>query len=109
MELTEAIKDYAEKRVSKGIVKYVTEAGIVAITVGKTTNHHKNGDVFIAEANIETPLGKTYNAVSEKSDLYEAIDDLRDTLVRELSSSKDKKDTLWKRGSRKIKQLLKKN
>lgn len=109
MELTPAIQDYAEKRIAKGIVKYVTEAGVVAITVGKTTNHHKNGDVFIAEANIETPLGKVYNAVSEKSDLYEAIDDLRDTLVRELSSSKDKKEALWKRGARTIKNLVRRS
>ena len=106
MELTPAIQDYAEKRISKGIVKYITEAGVVAITVGKITNHHKNGDIFVAEANVSTPLGKVYNAVSEKSDLYEAIDDLRDTLVRELSSSKDKKEALWRRGARTIKKLV---
>ncbi len=106
MELTPAIQDYAEKRIAKGIVKYITEAGVVAITVGKTTNHHKNGEIFIAEANVSTPLGKTYNAASEKADLYEAIDDLRDILVRELSSSKNKKDVLWKRGARTIKKIL---
>ena len=81
IELTPAIQDYAEKRIAKGIVKYATDAGVVTITVGKTTNHHKNGDVFVAEATVQTPLGNVYNATSEKADLYEAIDDLRDTLI----------------------------
>jgi ribosomal subunit interface protein len=109
MELTPAIQDYAEKRISKGIVKYATEAATVAVIVAKTTNHHKHGDVFMAEASVITPLGKTHHAVSEKSDLYEAIDDLRDILVRELSFAKDKKDTLWKRGARSIKKLVRRS
>lgn len=109
MELTEAIKDYAEKRVSKGIVKYATEAALVSIEVAKTTNHHKHGEIFEAVAHVTTPLGAVYHATSEKTDLYEAIDDIRDILVRELSSSKDKKDGMWKRGARKIKDLLKRN
>ncbi len=32
---------------------------------------------FRAEVNVITALGKQYRAVSEKTDLYEAIDDVR--------------------------------
>ena len=108
MEPTPAIKDYAEKRISKAIVKYSTDAADLSIEVAKTTNHHKNGDVFMAETNVTTPLGTQYRAVSEKPDLYEAIDDVRDTLVRELNNSKDKKENLWRRSSRAIKKMVRK-
>ncbi|MEK7105797.1 MAG: HPF/RaiA family ribosome-associated protein, partial [Patescibacteria group bacterium] len=66
-----------------------------------------HGDVFKAEVNITTSLGKQFRAVSEKPDLYEAIDDVRSEIVREISSAKGKKEALWKRGARKVKNMMK--
>ena len=106
IELTPALKDYTEKRIS-GITKFTGEDVSAMVEIGKTTAHHNNGDVFKAEVNVTTSLGKQFRAESEKADLYEAIDDVRTELVRVLSSSKGKKDALWKRGARKIKSLLK--
>lgn len=105
IELTPAIKDYTEKRIS-GITKFSGEDTLAIIEIGKTTGHHKNGDIFVAEINITTSLGKQFRAVSEKADLYEAIDDVRNEIVREVSSAKGKKDALWKRGARKIKDMM---
>jgi ribosomal subunit interface protein len=106
IELTPALKDYTEKRIS-GITKFTGEDVVASVEIGKSTAHHKGGDIFLAEVNVTTSLGKQFRAVSEKSDLYEAIDDVRADLIRVLSSSKGKKDALWKRGARKIKSLLK--
>ncbi|MCC7436740.1 ribosome-associated translation inhibitor RaiA [Candidatus Nomurabacteria bacterium] len=107
IELTPALKDYTEKRVS-GINKFIKEDITANVEIGKTTNHHKNGeDLFRAEVNVTTSLGKQLRAVSEKADLYEAIDDVREQMVRELSSAKGKKDALWKKGARKIKNMIK--
>lgn len=105
IDLTPALKDYTEKRIS-GVTKYTGEDVTAVIEIGKTTAHHKHGDIFSAEINVTTSLGKQFRAVSEKSDLYEAIDDVRNEIVRELSSSKGKKDALWKRGARKIKNMM---
>lgn len=106
IELTESLKDYTEKRIA-GTSKFVGEGAVVTVEIGKTTAHHHNGDFFKAEINMSTSLGKQFRAVSEKSDLYEAIDDARDGLVREINSAKGKKDALWKRGARRIKNIVK--
>ena len=105
IELTPAIKDYTEKRIS-GITKFSGEDVVANIEIGKTTAHHKSGEFFRAEINIVTTLGKQFRAVSEKSDLYEAIDDVRNEIVREISSDKGKKEALWKRGARKVKNMM---
>jgi putative sigma-54 modulation protein len=105
IELTPALKDYAEKRM-KGIEKFIGTDATVAVAIGKTTAHHKGGDVFEASATITTVLGKTYHAASEKSDLYEAIDDVRSEIVREITNEKGKRDSLFRRGARKVKNLL---
>jgi len=107
MELTSAISDYANKRLSS-IEKFVKtgEEMIAYVEVGKTTNHHKQGDVFRAEFNIEISGSKFYT-VSEKEDLYSAIDDAKYEIIRQIKTSKDRKQTLFKRGAVSIKKMLK--
>lgn len=107
MELTSAISDYVNKRLS-GIEKFVKtgEKVITYIEVGKTTNHHKQGDVFRAEFNIEISGTKFYT-FSEKEDLYEAIDDAKKEIIRQITSNKDRKQTLFKRGAKSVKKMLK--
>lgn len=106
IELTPALKDYAEKRM-KGIVKFTDGDADIIVDIGKTTAHHKGGEVFEASAHVTTPLGKQYHAASQKGDLYEAIDDVRSEIVRELTSAKGKRDSLFKRGARRVKNILK--
>lgn len=105
MELTEALKDYAEKRLTS-ITKFGTLASI-DVELGKTTHHHRNGDIFIASVNVETSLGKMYHADAEKPDLYEAIDIVRDEIAREMRSAKGKEQSLFRRGAQRIKNMLK--
>ena len=106
MELTGAISDYVNKRLS-GIEKFTKDGEMIAyIEVGKTTNHHKQGDVFRAEFNIEISGVKFYT-FSEKEDIYEAIDDAKKEIVRQINNNKEKKQTLFKRGSLSIKKMLK--
>lgn len=106
IELTSALEDYTQKRLSS-LEKFTGGTPTITAEIGKTTNHHKHGDVFRAAATVRTPLGKEYHAVSEKSDLYAAIDDVRNELMNMLTSGKKKEDSLWKRGARKIKGVLK--
>jgi ribosomal subunit interface protein len=106
MELTRGINNYIDKRVL-GISKFVKGGEMaVFVEVGKTTNHHKQGDIFRAEFNIEISGAKFY-AFSEKEDLYTAIDDAKKEIIRQISSNKDRKQTLFKRGASSIKNILK--
>lgn len=108
IELTSAIEAYVEEKVrgaEKFAVSHVDENPIAEVEIGKTTNHHQSGDVFRAEVNLRV-RGKHFRATSEKSDLYAAIDDMRNELVRELNSHKEKDRTLVRRGAGMIKNIL---
>ena len=106
MELTDAISDYINKRLS-GLNKFLKNGEMIArVEVSKTTLHHKHGDIFRAELFIEI-LGKEFYTFSEKDDLYAAIDDAKEELFRQVSSDKKRKQTLFKRGSMSVKKMLK--
>lgn len=107
MELTDAISDYVNNRLS-GIKKFIKdgEEMLTLVEVGKTTNHHKQGDVFRAEFNVDISGNKFYT-FSEKEDLYEAIDDAKKEIIRQITSNKDRKQTLFKRGAKSVKKMLK--
>lgn len=108
IQLTSAIESYVDekmKSVEKFAMPHVDEEPILEIEIGKTTNHHSNGDVFKAEVTMRV-RGKYFRATSEKDDLYTAIDDVRNELVRELTSHKDKARTLVRKGAGMIKDML---
>lgn len=108
IELTDAIESYVEEKVrsvEKFVIPHENEEPLAEIEIGKTTNHHQRGDVFKAEINLSV-RGKHFRSTSEKDDLYAAIDDMRDDLVRELTSYKDKARTLVRKGAGVIKNML---
>ncbi|MEK7460388.1 MAG: ribosome-associated translation inhibitor RaiA [Patescibacteria group bacterium] len=108
IQLTDAISSYVEEKfqsVEKFAVPHEAENPVLSIEIGKTTNHHRSGDFFSAKANLEV-RGKAFHAEAQKSDLYAAIDDLRDELVGVLNSHKDKNRTLVRRGASMVKNLL---
>ncbi len=107
--LTPAITDYVEKRLThldKFISPEEIEVVMCYVDIGKISNHHKTGDIFKAEFNLH--IGKkTLRAVSEKEDLYAAIDSVNDEMAKELKSHKEKKTSFLRKGGAKIKELLK--
>lgn len=112
IELTSAIKEYIEKKLSLIEEKLVGEPenATAAVEVGKTTEHHQTGDIFRAETVlILHDGGQRIVAVAEKDDLYAAIDEMKDTLERELVKKKDKTRTLRRRGAGLMKRLLRKS
>ena len=106
LPLTDAIEDYILKRIAP-LEKLVSDQSVVCeIEVGKTTSRHKSGEIFKAEINIVLPDKHIY-LVSEKTDLYQAIDEVRDQLDQALTLRKEKKQTLFRRGALRIKDIIK--
>jgi len=108
IELTAAIKDYVYKKISS-VEKYLSnkkDIVSVLVEVGKTTKHHKSGDVFRAEVRI-TGGGIDLYAVEEADDLYAAIDLVEAEVARELVQGKSRRMKLLRRGQRAIKDLVK--
>lgn len=107
MEMTDAIASYLEKRIVS-LEKFVqnVEDAIARIEVGKTSHHHHKGDIFRAEINLEYGDHK-FRAVAESSDLYKAIDLMRDEIVGEVTRAQKKGRHLLKKGRQKIKDMMK--
>ncbi len=106
--LTPAIDDYVHKKfeaVNK-FLKNAPEDLYCLIDVGKTTTHHKKGEFFRADVTITFDGRKLY-ASSEQEDLYAAIDDVKDELVRELKTVKEKKMAGDRKSGLAIKKIVK--
>jgi ribosomal subunit interface protein len=109
-ELTPAISDYLEKKIISPIEKLMgkDDSAIVDIEVGRTTAHHKHGDVFRTEVSVH---GKKMSLRAEKShvDLYGSVELVRDEIIREIENSIKKNRSIVRRGSAKIKSLFRKS
>jgi len=101
--LTPAISNHIEN--SLGSLKKVVQSfgGEIEtrVEVGRSSFHHKKGEVFFAEVNLR--LGKTQlRSRSESTDVYSAIDMIKDELRNEILRFKGKKETMLRRGARSI-------
>ncbi len=107
-DLTDAINDYISKKLSP-LERFVGESSeiLCEVEIGRTTKHHNSGDIFKAEVNMFISGSSQVYAVSEQIDLYSAIDLVKDDVERQLVATKSKKETLFRRGAGKIKNLLK--
>jgi ribosomal subunit interface protein len=95
LELTPAIKQYIETKVS-GLSKFLEKwekIGNVNVKfeLARTTNHHSKGEVFYAEMNLN--LGeKMLRAEHSADDAYKAIDKVKDIMKEEIVGFKQKAD-----------------
>ncbi|MEX2013690.1 MAG: ribosome-associated translation inhibitor RaiA [Parcubacteria group bacterium] len=109
IELTQAISDYVYKKISP-IEKYLDKKSnpdiVAQVEVGKSTRHHKTGNVFRAEVHI-IGVNLDLYAVSEMEDLYAAIDIVKDEIVRNVIQLKGKRETLARRSAELMKNMLK--
>lgn len=90
IEVTEAIKDYIEKKLDR-IDRYF-ENSIGEVTI-KTEKKEQVAEVVISANN------ETYRAEAEERDLYASIDKVVDILEGQIRKAKTKKDKMMKDGS----------
>ena len=103
--LTSSVEDYVNKKIEtlgRFLKSFNQEIIMAEVEVGRTTYHHKSGDIFRAEINLSIN-GKMFRAESERDDLFTAIDEVRDSLEQEIKKFKTKKETIFIRGARSIK------
>ncbi|MDB5204107.1 MAG: Ribosomal subunit interface protein [Candidatus Taylorbacteria bacterium] len=109
LEMTDAVKDYLEKKIT-GIEKFVKKAedAIARVELGQTTKHHKKGNIFRAEINLEYGDHK-FRAEATTDDLYKSIDAVKEEIVAEITKANKKGRVMLKKGKQKIKAIIKKN
>lgn len=108
MELTGAIRGYVEDKIGY-LGKFFSEEidAKAFVEIGRESNHHQKGDeIFLAEVRIKIP-GREFFLEERSGDLYAAIDKIKEELQREINKNKDRKQTLFVRGARKIKKRIK--
>jgi ribosomal subunit interface protein len=105
--LTPDVENYLQKKLA-AVEKYVQgrEEALVAAELGRMSEHHKSGNVFRAELTLYIKHG-TFRAVAEAADLYAAIDEAKDELVKELKSHRSKRRDIVRKSALKLKNLLK--
>ncbi len=109
LELTPELENYLRERIGhfdKLIAGNPDAEGLMQVELARETMHHKQGVIFKAEYNLRAN-GKNFRAVATEEDIRAAIDLARDELTREITSAKQKRATLVRRGARRVKDFLK--
>ncbi len=85
IELTAAITEYATTKI-QALNRFTRDEEIDAqVTVGKTSEHHQKGPVFLCEAHLKGPDTKIM-AKEVTEDLYAAIDQVVAKLKRQMTA-----------------------
>jgi len=107
-KLTPSLRQYIEKKL-ESLTKFIKgdeDMASVKVEIGRTTNHHKKGEVYRAE--IKVTLGKNdFYAEESDEDIYAAIDRVKDEVARELRRFKMKTNDKKKAGGRVVKKIIK--
>jgi ribosomal subunit interface protein len=101
-----AVEDYVSKKLSS-LSKFIKNQDdvLAEVELAKTTRRHKSGDIFKAEINLSID-GRQFYTITQKSDLYAAVDKMRDDVEREIVSNNKKYIATFRRGAAKIKDYL---
>lgn len=81
------------------------ETAEARVEVGRSSHHHKKGDVFFAEVNLRIG-GRVLRSRSEAFNVQAAVDEVKDDLRRELNKLKGKREAVYKRGARAVSKIF---
>lgn len=114
LEATEELKQYVEEKIGE-LDRFINvnegdfpegKATVQNhIEIEKTTQHHKKGPYYRAEATVSLP-GKEIWVDARGEDWKEAVDELKDELKRELKKYKGKSRAVSRRKRRFFKRLV---
>ena len=106
IDLTDTLEEYVKTRLSKldKVVDDNNTSAYADIELAKVREQN-SGDIYRAEINLRISGDQLY-AASETSDLYRSIDEVEEAIVREVKKAKGKKRDLFRRGARRIKNMI---
>jgi putative sigma-54 modulation protein len=104
VEMTDAIAEYIDKRLSS-LDKFFT-APEAYLHLSKNPPTQRNGEGLFKVQLIIEDEGNDYLADHSSHDLYTAIDDIKEDMQRVVRKAKTTEDSLFKKGARKIKKML---
>lgn len=108
LTVTPSLNEYIERALGSlnKLVKNLGEETEMRVEVGRSTFHHRKGEVFFAEANLK--IGKNIlRSSAESLTVQAAVDEVHDELRNEIYKFKGKRETVFRRGARSFAKLLK--
>jgi putative sigma-54 modulation protein len=90
IELTDAIRDYVQKKVDM-LEKYIGDMPVINchFEVGLAVGGQQSGEIYRAEINLDLN-GKLLRVEKTEKDLYKAIDKVKDHMEQEIIKYKEK-------------------
>ncbi len=107
IELTDEIRSHIDEKI-KSISKLVDPNDTSAyadVEVGRTTKHHRSGDIFRAEINMKFAGAHIY-AESRKEDIHSALDEVKNEVMRGLRKEKTKRKDEVRRDAKGLKSMF---
>ncbi len=104
---SDAIEEYLEEHLAKldAVVDDNDTSAQADIELAKIITSQNSGDIYKAEINLHT-AGENFYVVETASDIYAAIDLMRDVIVRDVKNEMTKKRDQGRDGARQIKKML---
>lgn len=95
LDLTEPLKVYIEEKM-QGLEKFLKrwdekDSIVLRVEVARTSKHHKKGEVYYAEANLDIPH-RVMRAESYHNDARLAINEVKKILEGEIKKYKGKEE-----------------
>ncbi|MCA9366609.1 ribosome-associated translation inhibitor RaiA [Candidatus Kaiserbacteria bacterium] len=103
-EVTEAHKELATSKLSS-LERHITGTATVCDVEFEKITNQQSGNVYRVETNLSVD-GKLYRAEATSDSFEKAIDMMRNEIDKEIRRASSKRETLFKRGGRKIKEML---
>ena len=103
-EVRDQLKNLLEQKLQT-LNRFIGEDSVICDAEFEKVTSQQQGPVHRVEVNLEVS-GKLYRAEATMDSFEMAIDEVRDELDKELRRASDKKETMLKRGGRRLKEML---
>lgn len=104
-EVSDQLKTLTEHKLST-LDKFTKDhPGSCEVEFEKITNHHQQGNIHRIEINLLLN-GKLHRAEATSESFEKAIDEAKADLQHELQSTQGKRQSLFKRGARRVKEMV---
>lgn len=105
LELTDAIRAFVGQKFSN-ITRIVSDQNaLCTVDLERTTNHHKQGDVYKVFARIRTAKD-VFQIQNVGQDMYALIDVTKDDLERLIINNSKKKRSMFRRAAARFKRMV---
>lgn len=103
-EASDELKSLVEQKL-QSLEKYIQDTPSVCAVEFEKVASQQSGNIYRVEVNMQLD-GSLFRAQSTMESFEKAVDEVRDQLDKELRRFAKKRETLFKKGARKIKEML---